>query len=458
MSRISSPLLLLCLLAVSFLPSPTLSLRQHGHVQSYSTFHYLTKFVYVSSGGNFTAQTVSTLPPHSPSEQRVLLYPDTLWHDVLASTNCSEQVALGRGAAVGTALDMEVIGHRPHWWYVALVDCQYGNVTGMAMEYTFHFTNGGGTWDNEVSYNEQHIAEISIAYFLFFLLLVPLFVVSALKARSSHAHVPHVLLAIIAASLSLAYLLYAAEFLTLIHTGNQHGLLSSAAYFFQQFAASLLVFCILTTSAGYPLTRPMLAHFPAIFATTFVVFGLYVASFVVQKYTQSAWSSKYVFDNPAGYALAIVYGWLVLVSFALLRSTKRLPNPAASHRTHFYATYFCFLTVYLLSFPFITLGTSLANSWWVAKAELAATGCVLCLAVFGQWVFFQPFTLQTRERRFKTLDEPHASKRVQAADDESEPSVVAVIGDGVYAADSAAAESGDVELSVQHGSGSVVPV
>ena len=147
-------------------------------------------------------------------------------------------------------------------------------------------------------------------------------------------------------------------------------------------------------------------------------------------------------------------------SFALLRSTRRLPNPAANHHTHFYLSYAAFAFVYLLTFPFITLGTSLANTWWVAKAELAATGCVLCLAVFGQWVFFQPFTLATRERRFKTLDEPSvAAKRYEAG----EPSTFAMEDAGAAEAGEvadSAVESGDVEMSEQRvsASGSVVPV
>ena len=453
MSRCTSLVVLLCLLAVCLLPSPALSLRLSGRIETYQTFHYLTKFVFAPSGGNFSLLSASTLPSDLPSNQRLLIYPDTEWSEVVASTNCSEQAALGRGADVGTPLHTGVWGKRPHWWYVALVDCEWGNSTGLGMEYDFHLTAGGGQWVNEVSYNQQHMAETSLAYFLFFLLLVPLFIASAVKARSTYTQMPHIILAVIASSLCLAYLLYASEYLTLIRTGYQHGLMSSAAYFFQQFAASLLVFSILATSAGYPLTRPMIAHFPLVFGTTFVVFGLYVASFVVQKYTQPAWSSKYVFDNAAGYTLAIVYGVLVLMSLALLRSTRRLPNPSASHHTHFYLLYAAFSSVYLLTFPFITLGTSLANTWWVAKAELAATGCVLCLTVFGQWVFFQPFSVERRERRFKTLDEPSVASKRQHA---SEPSMYAAQAEGA----SDAVESGDVELSEQpaSGGGSVVPV
>ena len=449
MSRAACVVALLCLLALSTAPLPALSLRLHGTVSSHSTFHYLAQFVFESTGGNFSSHSASTLPASTPSNQHILLYPDTLWPKVIFSTNCSEQAHLGVGGAVGTALEVEVNGHRPHWWYVALVDCEHGGVSGMEMEYSFHLTNGGGQWQKEVSYNQQHMAETSLAYFLVFLLLVPLLVVSAVKARSTYTQVPHILLTAIAASLSLAYLLYASEYLTLIRTGSQYVGLSSAAYFFQQFAATLLVFNILITCAGYPLTRPLIAHLAPIAAATFLVFGLYVASYVVAEYTQAAWSTKYVFDNPAGYALSIVYGLLPLACFALIRSTRRLPNPSATHNAYFYASYLAFASLYLLSVPFITLGTSLANSWWVAKAELAATGCVLCLTVFGQWLFFQPFTLQTRERRFKTLDEPSVagSKRFE----QSTFAMQAEAGEGE-------ASSGDVELSEQGSSGGVVPI
>ena len=462
----SLPLLLLfTILAFSTLLTRSHALRLHGTtVAPSSTFQYLEKFVFDTTGGNFTASTASTLPTSTPSNQRVLIYPDTVWAAVLSSDNCTERVELGKGAAVGVPLHVQVTGHRPHWWYVAVVDCDYGNSTGLGLQYDFHFTAGGGTWVNEVSYDQQHIAEISLTYFLFFLLLVPLFVASALKARSTYTQVPHILLTAIAATLSLAYLLYAVEYLALVRTGDQHVSLSSAAYFFQQLAATMLIFSILSTSAGYPLTRPMIAHFPAILATALAVFGLYVASYVVRQYTQPAWSSQYVFNNSAGYALAILYGLLVPVSFALLRSTQRLPNPSAAHHAYFYSSYALFASSYLLSVPFITLGTSLADTWWVAKAELAATGCVLCLAVFGQWVFFQPFTAVVRQRRFKTLDEAEQAEVskvavLDAGEAGTQGESDAVAAEGALEGE---ADSGDVEMSVHHisvsGSGSVVPV
>lgn len=461
MSRSTAFLLLLCVLAVSLLASPACALRQSGSVSASSTFQYVSKFVFAQHEANFTSASTSTLPQGAPSSQHIILYPDTLWSTVLASTNCSEQLSLGKGGAVGVPLHVEVLGQRPHWWYVALLDCEHGNSTGLGMQYAFHFTNGGGLWTDEVSYNEQHVAETSLAFFLFFLLLTPLFAASAVRARSTHTRVPHLLLTAIAACLCLAYLLYAVEYLTLVRSGEQYVSLSSAAYFFQQFAASMLVFSILSTCAGYPLSRPSIAYLPVVLGTACLVFGLYVASYVVRQFTQPVWSTQYVFDNPAGYTLAILYGLLVPACFALLRSTRRLPNPAAAYSSYFHATYLLFALCYLLSFPFITLGTSLADSWWVAKAELAATGAVLCLAVLGQWVFFQPFHTAPRTRRFKTLDEP-----------EEEVSKVAVIGEpsvlagqeegeqGGAAAEGGEAESGDVELSVHRASvsGSVVPV
>jgi len=40
---------------------------------------------------------------------------------------------------------------RPHFWYVAISNC--GGTSQMEFEYEMQFTNGGGPWDVQFSYD-----------------------------------------------------------------------------------------------------------------------------------------------------------------------------------------------------------------------------------------------------------------------------------------------------------------
>ena len=452
MQSLLSPLLRLSLAFVFLLGLLPLAWGVHlsGEVISSSTFVYLAKFAYAESGGNFSALTASLAGPSAASSPLLLLYPDVdgLWSSASSSdTTCEQKAALSMSrqdsAPIGEFLDVGVWGHRPHWWYIAVSDCN--SSSGLAVSYDFTFSNGGGAWVSPVSYNEQHIAETSLTFLLYYLLMLAVVIAAISKASTAAASTPRPQLVLLAGAVCLVLLsclLTFAEFATLIHTNTQRVALWSAAYFFLHAAHCVLIVSILLTCFGFPTLTRHLRPLPValIAAQTAAFAALYITAFCVQQ-AQPAWSTQFVFNNGAGYALALLYA-VVLLPLCLLLLYR-------NGQSRLYSAY---VTLYFLSFPFIVLGASLADSWWVAKAEYAASGCVLVLALTAQLAFYQPFYNKETagKQSFSTLHEESVRKHSSS----------------VLGTSSAVGADGAVELSVSEAhvvttsdsDGAVVPV
>ena len=370
---LSYTLSLLLLLLLSLLPS-SLSLRSVGtYIDPSATFVYLTKFSFTMHSGNLTTHTASLLPANV-SSQALLLYPDTphLWSTVMSSsTSCGDKLSLGQGEWVYQGdLDVAILGQRPHYWLIAALNCGPG---GIALSYDLHMTNGGDAWTREVSYDQWGIAQTAIAYFLIYLLALPLAAYLTHRHKSTLLSTPFAILTITIALLLLACLLTLAEYGHLMATGYQRTSLGDASYWFTAFASLLLIPSVFVTATGYPATRPGRPFAPALSVLISVFFILYIASFVVHQ-NEAAWRLNYQYDNAPGYLLAILYGLSPLPLALIARRSGRYRYAVGG-------------AVYLAAFPFIVLGASLAEPYWVAKAAWAAQGAVLVVAVLGQLAY-----------------------------------------------------------------------
>eukprot|EP01112_Ceratiomyxa_fruticulosa_P007644 TRINITY_DN1986_c0_g1_i1.p1 TRINITY_DN1986_c0_g1~~TRINITY_DN1986_c0_g1_i1.p1 ORF type:complete len:441 (+),score=70.55 TRINITY_DN1986_c0_g1_i1:480-1802(+) len=175
-------ILLLFVLIVALL-APSSGKVSVGSVHSYDDFVFVDSFCYEQSGGHMVLevewpQILKDDQRVDDPSQKVLIYSDlpSQWPTLNEDMDCDSKVDQA-GYVMGTdslpsriSIDMNVVGLRPRFWYLAFSRC--GSDDGVNVpHYNFTFVNGEGTFVREFSYDEQGILESEIGFFLGFLIL-----------------------------------------------------------------------------------------------------------------------------------------------------------------------------------------------------------------------------------------------------------------------------------------------
>ena len=405
-----SPLVLLVFFLSSLLPS-SFSLRVIGNVQTSDSFYYIGKFAFASHGGNVSSVTVNNRGSGSGS-QYIVLYPDTKgsWDSIYDSEylNCQQKVSLGQKIDVGLNFDIGVYGNRPHFWYAVLAHCDKNltdNYSGIHVDYNIHFTNGGSVWANEVSWDKQNIAEMSIAFILFYLITLPFILHACVKTRHTGEYRMFLSLGFVIGCQIIYQIFTLAYHAQGMNTGTYNEQIEQTAWWFNTIAVIGLLTLITMSAAGWPAAAansPMPAKISIGFI--FLYLSLYIASFAVNVEFGVSDPSRtvYEFNHWPGYLLCVARVLQVLVILGFVNSTIAR-NPESKT---IYIRFAVFASIWLCSFPLITLAASITESWWRAKAVFGLSNIVMAVAIAAQYFIFHPY--QTTTRTFKQMpDEPH---------------------------------------------------
>jgi len=422
----SSILSLLFLLSLSScsLFIPTLSLRLSGELFSPSPFVYLGKFAYVASGGNLSVTTVPLLSPTSNSTSYLFMFADTdlTWDSLIASPSltCSQLLSLGDVVQVGIDFNVPVVGRRPHFWYFALSNCNTSlendlplDFSGgsaqaqssyiMAASYNFHFTNGGNVFHNEVSFNQQSIAEMAIFFFLvYFCLFMPLLIHAIYRSKGQVERPIFFLLfsavafEILSQLLTLSY--EARGFTSGTYTEN----INRAAWWMDTFAQLILLSFVFLFAAGFPLSTTSLRETPkraflAVWMLLYCIF--YIASFAVYEQWQDNHpsSNAFVFDFWPGYVLCLMRALSVPIVYYLLQSAMQ--QQPAQHRL--LMRFAIFSSLWLVAFPICTVISVILEPWWRARGAYGLFSVVTFFAISLPYLLFHPY--QAQKSSFKQM-------------------------------------------------------
>eukprot|EP01124_Arcella_intermedia_P033618 TRINITY_DN8106_c0_g1_i3.p1 TRINITY_DN8106_c0_g1~~TRINITY_DN8106_c0_g1_i3.p1 ORF type:complete len:454 (+),score=67.05 TRINITY_DN8106_c0_g1_i3:2-1363(+) len=335
------------------------------------TFFHKFCFSNMDSGdGNITFTITHTNP-----NLQIMLYlginEDGSWdnaYDNRDKLTCQELVDLHRGGSAGiqnvvSGVESQFRVHqatRAYFWYVVLADCSSTRID--VSHYDMRFTNPGGYWEREISYDEFDVPQMYIAFFLLYVILISLHcwgVWKLIKVESWHP-----LVRILTGAITLescAVLFEMIHYLIYLRDGVGAPGLQGVAEFMGMASEIVLMFLCILVAKGWAITTLLLTDRNLII----VVMVLFVISYLglfVWDYVWKDPSTIYFFESIPGIILicmrVLFTGWFLwcirqTVNFESLPDKKK-----------FYFVFgFCFL-LWLLLLP-IAVCISLAISPWV---------------------------------------------------------------------------------------------
>jgi len=433
------------------------SLRFQGVVTTSSDYTYIGKFAYGQSGGVFSARTEVFDPVTGMVNNNVTLYGQklALFPDVAGQwdtieddqdLSCDQKVKLAGKTVYNVGytnqpalnglstheMKLNVSGRRPHFWYVVLVNCQSdasisvnstmassidpstGLPVVVSVSYTFDLTNGGNMWTNELSWDQQHIAEIAITFLIIYALVFAVVIISLIRSSQSMKSTNQMMFSFIAFIVFcqiMHQILTISYQMEMIHSETIKLSVNQASWWFDTFSQLGLLFSVLILATNNYAIDGMIHR------TTMMSFGMimcvyllgYIASFVVNVEFEKDHPSltEWMFNNWGGYLLCAwrIVNIGVIVHYIVQSINNQSFAGAMQPSTRSLLSYGIFVSAWLASFPIITLIASMTSSHWRAKFFYGVNSVVCLSMIICQVSMTMRNVYVMKSSAFKTMDE-----------------------------------------------------
>jgi len=317
MSKLNLFFVVLCVLAVCVFGRVT-----KGHVSTRDVLTEAAQFTFSINDNVNPAQTDNTInlkataASYEPGHAFWAFYYDetSSWRNVSKrQMSCWEMKAAAsyvQGVTNSTDLIIPVEDYvRPHIWYVALLNCPREGKTvsePLKVTYNVHFINTHGS---EFGFDEQGMLPLNAIYFVFFLILTGLEVLSIMfLRRNNSAHIVVYVLTGIVALITFSLFFVMCHWASYRSNGTGADALRGIGQFLMgiaNIAFSMLLVCI---ASGWAITYHELPRKKVVFGIGIAYLAIYILLFFICVATgTSAASTQFVYATGAALALVIIY-------------------------------------------------------------------------------------------------------------------------------------------------------
>jgi len=266
---------------------------------------------------------------------------------------------IGAGASVNGTIAMSQYV-RAYYWFVALADCT-ANTLNVPV-YVVNWTNPGGFWTKNFSYDQQGLVVIYIFYTIFYFILV---CVHGWAIYQQHqAEQWHPVIRVLSVAILLGFLSNLAEMIHyLIYAGNGVGVAFILGFgdLLAMVSQIVLMFQCILIAKGWAITTSYLTDKYIVLAVMALFVVAYLALFIWDKAAPNPASVLYFYESVPGIIVAILRvltcGWFIWS----LRNTIRLES--LPEKRMFYFIFGGSYTVWFLLLPLIVLIAVFLAPW-----------------------------------------------------------------------------------------------
>lgn len=373
---------------------------QKGNFQATNTqWEYVAKFCFDTTGGT---TIIDFDPSTSVAGQQVFLYddlPDGFPSLYDSGNSCPYKRELSNpNVRIYTNLSVpaggyvfNMFGMRPRWWYLVVANCD--GPEQVNLDYTVTFTNKGGKYSTQFSFDEQGIFEAQIFTLICVIILIFLFGYS-FKVQYSQNLRTHQLHAVMLAVMSLEFI---SLIMQLIHSsayaddGVGHPNVLHAGFFFELlpkvWVTSLLVFI----AKGWLISVGRLQDgvIRSISEIMVLYLGVTITLYAWSFYLDDPIHLQSVYQTTPGVILVslrvIIFAWFISCLYATWRVERN------ERKKRFYVGFFFVGLIYFFTLPTALVLANHVADWYQRKA-IQITEYILMLAMyFLLWFLFGPY-------------------------------------------------------------------
>jgi len=336
----------------------------------------------------------------------VLLFYDDVpdsWPAVYANKDnldCFTKASMAQGnrSIITNELDYQEFADyiRPHFWYVVISNC--GGTSQMEFEYEMEFTNGGGSWDVQFSYDEQSVPQMYLFFWLLFTIGLTIHLRGVWILRQQAAF--HPIIRLLTSSIVLETV---SELCLFIHYAvyKTNGIgapgLEGLGEILNMISQLVFMFLLLLLAKGWAITKTEVSDkkFLIVMVSAFLL--AYITMFIWENVGQDPASTLYVYESAPGIIILVLRALTLLwFLFELRRTHLEEDNP---EKRRFYIIFGISYTLWFLALPFIVLLAVLFAPWYRFKVVTGLFLCVNSIGFFGLAFLFWP----SRATRFFSI-------------------------------------------------------
>jgi hypothetical protein len=266
---------------------------------------------------------------------------------------------IGNGTGLQGVISMSQFA-RSYYWFVALADCTASTIN--VPNYVVNWTNPGGFWTRNFSYDQQGLVFIYIFYTVFYFILV---LAHGWAIYQQHqAEQWHPVIRVLSVAIGLGFLSVIAELTHyLIYAGNGIGVPAILGFGDLMTMASqvVLMFQCILIAKGWAITTSYLTDKYIVLVVMALFVVAYLALFIWDKAAPNPASVLFFYESIPGIIVSILRvltcGWFVWS----LRNTIRLES--LPEKRMFYFVFGGSYTVWFLLLPLIVLIAVFLAAW-----------------------------------------------------------------------------------------------
>jgi len=385
MKFITSSLLLL--LVILFLDSNLVEAKHRkGTINSKDDWVYITKFCFDSKGlGNLTWSGKTT---GNSADYLLVMYDDESqsWPYVYKhrkSLSCAEKVEMSKGnrsISGETKIQPFSDPRRPHYWFFVVANCAGG---GINFEFDFEFTNAGGSWERQFSFDDQGLAQMYVVFFVFYLIGLGLQLYSVIVSVRTESF--HPVFRFLTACVLIEFFYIFFMFIDyLVYKNNGIGVpaLHGMAWALDIAFQLLFMLFLILLAKGWAISKPAITDKIPLLVLMSIFFILYLSMFI-WGYVVPNYTVLYIYESAPGIIILVVRV-LTLIWFlwCLRKSVMEENHPS---KREFYVRFAFFSSTWFILLPFIVVVAAIVAAWArykIVEAMYVSMNAI-ALAVFG---------------------------------------------------------------------------
>jgi hypothetical protein len=393
----------LCACIVVWQASECEALTHLGDLRQYSSFEFVDKFCFDTQDGVVTyyLDINDEWPTVDVENMNILFYSDVSnnWPTAYALSSGSvddcyhqEDLATQKFSVQNVAKasqSLVVLGDRPRWWYVAISSCERQVIDLPYIELTMTNGNKNNKYSYHFGKNEQGILEMTIVFFIVDVLLLLLMIYS--KRICKQLNMQYRVIQLIGLSLVFSCMSLATKmihFNTYSKDGQGAPNADGLSYFLDA-GAQLIQLAILFNIAKGAYISTNHAQNQRVTGVILGVFGVFYIIALSTSLNADPGKVLYIYDTAPGYMLITLRLLCMLLFWKYIHRTFNIETERL--RKVFYVVFFCFGSIWLVSFPLMTLIAVSLNSWHREKIVFGLTQSVATLMYLTFWWLFKPW-------------------------------------------------------------------
>mmetsp|Transcript_51066 Transcript_51066/g.100094 ORF Transcript_51066/g.100094 Transcript_51066/m.100094 type:complete len:597 (+) Transcript_51066:54-1844(+) len=370
----------------------------HKIEMSDSSWTYLDKFCYSDTG--MLEVSLTNDPDQRYALQGIAVYSSDQWERIQGSwtLDCVNKIDVRTRMAhinIKNGFHRFPINYmRPSYWFFVLYNCPYTNYNETYMggmlkaTVSFNMTNDGGFSVAEFGRDEHGIYEMSIVFFIVYLLQLAFLV--HIKKECKRKHLQHRIVKRLAISVAasvcamLFKLIWCGD---ISSSGQENDSLDGTYTFFNVIADLALLTVAVDLAKGYTISTNHVTRR----TTATICAGIFVLNLVLllASYSRDKASTEYIYDSTAGYiviaARIAVFLWVARTLWTTYSQERE------EKKRQWYQTYSVGVFLWLLSVP-ITVAIGLSLPVWSLKFTVFAVEQVFAISCYiGLSLLFSPY-------------------------------------------------------------------